>query len=94
MAKETNGKRYYIAMVSLIVVIATIASSGITKYATNQHETEDATKEIGELKIEGCLPARDNEKSLIRFEGKIDIISAEQKASEKRILEAIEHLTP
>ncbi len=95
MAKTNgNGKRYTVAIITLIVLLATIASSGITRFVTSQHETKDTAKDIGELKVEGCLPARDNEKAIIRVEGKIDILSTEQKASEKRILEAIRHESP
>lgn len=89
MAKK-NGNRYNIAVASLIVIVIAMASSGITDFVRSQHETEDTAEKVVELKTEGCLPARNNEKTLIRFEGKIDAIQTEQKASEERILKAIE----
>lgn len=89
MAKQ-NGKRYNIALASLVVVIIAMGSSGITDFVRSQHETEDTAKAVTELKAEGCLPARDNEKAIIRVEGKVDTLQIQQKASEERILKAIE----
>ena len=76
------------------MTIVVIGASLIVYVANNTHETEDATEAIEELKVEGCLPARDNEKAIIRVETKVDTLIVEQKASEVRILEAIRHESP
>ncbi len=90
MAKNgTNGKRLNIAMVGLVVVIVSIASSSVTRFVNNQHETKDTSKAVSELKAEGCLPARDNEKAIIRVESKVDAFVVEQRAAKKEILDAI-----
>ncbi len=97
MAKNaTNGKRLNIAMAGLVVLIVSVASSKITEYANNKHETKDTVKAVSDLKTEGCLPARVNEKAIIRFESKVDSLESkvdtyriEQRADTKEILEAI-----
>ncbi len=90
MAKNgTNGKRLSIATAGLVIIIVGIASSGLTRFVNTQHETKDTSKAVSELKTEGCLPARDNEKAIIRVESKVDAFVVEQRAAKKEILEAI-----
>lgn len=102
MAKETkngNGNKTRTLLYILSLVLsAAIAATAVIAYAVNNtHETEDTVKAVKELKVEGCLPSRANEKDLIRFEGKVDAVIKEQKASkiekkesEARIIKAIQ----
>lgn len=96
MAKVSGWK----SAVSVIVACGIIG--GLTARAVvvgSYHGAQDqvieqTTKAVNDLKTEGCLPARNNEKTLIRMEGKIDAAATEQKASETRILKAIENGSP
>lgn len=44
------------------------------------------TKNVGELKEEGCLPSRGNSESIVRIEGKLKAIQTEQQTAFKEIL--------
>ena len=96
MAKNVNGKWRQIAMVSSTVVIISVASSAITKYANNRHQTEDTAIDVAELKEDGCDPAVESRADIkvinVKLEGlKEDVKESriEQRADTKEILEAI-----
>lgn len=87
MAK--NGTKTNIAIISLLVTASMILTGLVTYAVTNTHETKDTSKAVSELKVEGCLPAREGEKAIIRIETKFDAFVVEQRAAKREILEAI-----
>lgn len=72
MAKNTNGKRLNIALASLAVVIIGVASSGITKLASNRHQVDDTATDVVELKVDGCDPANDAQGDIKVFDVKLE----------------------
>lgn len=76
MAKS-NGK--YIKLASLAVVVIVIVAGVIGGYAVNADD-------IGEIKVEGCLPSRKNNEAIIRLQSDIGHIK-EDTAAIRKILE-------
>ncbi len=70
MAKD-NGK--YIKLASLAVAIIVIVAGIIGGYAVNADD-------IGEIKTEGCLPSRENEKTIIRLQSDVGHIKEDTAA--------------
>ena len=88
MAK-TNGKRLNIAIASLLVVVIAWASSGLTSYVGNAHQTDDTAADLVELKEDGCDPSGINGTSIAVIETKLDNIEKNMEADTKAILKAI-----
>lgn len=96
MAKNTNGKWRQVAVVSSAVVIISVASSAITKYANNRHQVDDTVTDVAELKEDGCDPAIESRADIkvinVKLEGlKEDVKESriEQRADTQEILTAI-----
>ncbi len=88
MAK-TNGKRLNIAIASLLVVVIVWASSGLTSYVGNVHQTDDTAKDLVELKEDGCDPARVNGTSIAVIQTQLENIEKNMEADTKAILMVI-----
>ena len=95
MAKK-NGKRLNVAIASLLIVIIVWASSGLTSYVGNAHQTDDTAKDLVELQEDGCGPARVNGTSIAVIETKLETIEqdigelrTEQRVDTATILKAI-----
>lgn len=89
-----NGTRKTIAICGLILTAGAILGAVVWDAAGTTHETSDSADKLDTLKTEGCLPARENEKALIRIESKFDAFIIEQRASNKTIVEAIKAGSP
>ncbi len=100
MAKKING-RLNIAIASLIIIIVGVASSRITDYANNKHETKDTAKDVDELKVDGCDPSGENRTNIAVIDTKLQNIKTdvaelriEQRVDTKEILKAIRDNSP
>ena len=92
MPKNNNKARWLGLALTTLGLIAIVITSFVWVQADVKAvdiKSNVIIENVGELKEEGCLPARDNGNSIIRIEGKLQAIQTQQKAGFKEILERL-----
>ena len=79
----------YITILGIItIVVATFVSSQADVRAVDT-KTNVIESSISELKVEGCLPARDNGNSITRIETQLETMQLEQRTAFTEILKRL-----
>ena len=89
---KNNRARWIGLAFTAFVIFATVIGNYVWTQADVRAVDTKATginEDMGELKEEGCLPARDNGDSIIRIEGKLSVIQTQQQTAFKEILDRL-----
>ncbi len=82
---NNNKAKWTTLAITVLGIIAVIIAS----FVWVQADVKAVDTKVTVIKEEGCLPSRDNNDSIIKIEGRLEIIQVQQEAGFKEILERL-----